>query len=220
VYVSKIEDAFIAGGQTVYIVIDGYGGDCGEYIMDVTADVPPPPCIIDCGAAELEGEPPLVDGYADEYNGGCNSPEFGNPFQDLFGTGNNELALCGKGGWYDGNTRDTDWFTVVLQEGGAGFIELVLDAEQESYLFELGPQDCGSVGVLQNVLAGPCSPSTMTIFGEPGDLVWIWVGASTFAPPPGFVGNEYTWLLTIEGLEDGIIATQDATWSDVKGLYR
>ena len=44
------------------------------------------PCVIECPAgAELEGEPPLMDGYVDSWNGGCNSPEFDYPFQYLWG---------------------------------------------------------------------------------------------------------------------------------------
>ena len=67
------------------------------------------PCALDCPAgAELEGEPPLVDDYEDAYNGGCNSPEFGNPFSTIA-----SAIFCGVTGWYlNGGieTRDTDWF--------------------------------------------------------------------------------------------------------------
>jgi hypothetical protein len=221
VYVSKIENAAIPGGQTVYIVIDGYGGDCGEYLMDVSGEIFIP-CVIDCTTSTLEGEPELMDGYQDSYNGGCNSPAFGNPFQDLEGTGDNMLSFCGKGGWYlfnGNNYRDTDWFTAVFAEDGAGVLELELCVEAQTYLFELGPQDCGSVGVLQSVLVDPLVPGNMTIFGAPGNLAWIWVGSSVFAAPPGF-GHEYDYQLWITGIQDGIIATEDATWSQVKGMYR
>ena len=40
--------------------------------------------------AQLEGEPELVEGYVDAHNGGCGSPEFGNPFQQI-----NEPEFCG-----------------------------------------------------------------------------------------------------------------------------
>lgn len=35
-WVSKIEDLNLLGGQTYYIVIDGYGGDCGDYELLIT----------------------------------------------------------------------------------------------------------------------------------------------------------------------------------------
>jgi hypothetical protein len=222
VYVSKIDGAFIGGGQTVYIVIDGYGGDCGEYIMDVSAE-PFTPCVVECpGGGVLEGEPPLVDGYNDLYNGGCNSPPT-NPFQDIFGTGGNHVDFCGVSGWYlfnGNNYRDTDWFIVVLNEDGAGFIDCTIDAELGTYLFELFPQDCATTAVAQLVqVIGGCDPQNMTVFGAPGDIVWLWVGPDVFATPPG-ADNEYNYLLSIDGLEDGIIATEDASWSQVKGLFK
>ena len=65
------------------MIVDGYGGDCGDYVINIETFEP---CVVDCPAgAELEGEPALVDGYADEFNGGCNSPEFGNPFSAITG---------------------------------------------------------------------------------------------------------------------------------------
>jgi len=98
-YVSRIEDAPIPGGHTIYIVIDGYGGDCGQYTMEVSTVIgtcywgacPP--------GSVLEGEPEIMDGYQDAYNGGCNSPEFGSPFQSLeaFEPGGH-LTFCGRAG--------------------------------------------------------------------------------------------------------------------------
>jgi len=35
-YVSKVEDLHLLGGQTYYIVIDGWSGDCGEYELSIT----------------------------------------------------------------------------------------------------------------------------------------------------------------------------------------
>lgn len=223
VYVSKIENAPIPGGQTVYIVVDGYGGDCGDYLMDVTGEIFIP-CVIDCDAAEAqEGEPELMDGYADSWNGGCNSPQFGNPFQELDGVGDNDLNMCGKAGWYlyqGSSYRDTDWFVVPFDDDGAGVLEIEICVEQQTYIFELAPQDCGSVGVAQSVLVEPAVPGNMTIFGAPGSIAWFWVGPATFVPPPGFVGHEYDWQLWVSGIWEGLIATEDATWSQVKGMYR
>ncbi len=220
VYVSFIEEAFLTGGTTYHIVIDGYGGDAGDYILNIEAFTPPPPCIIDC--PDDEGEPELVDGYMDSWNGGCNSPEFGNPFSILPVANEFEmLTYCGQSGWYlndgGGNSRDTDWFIGMI--GATGVLEWTLDAEQETLGFLLEPQDCGAVAVADQITVGPCAPATMIIQGAPGSIVWLWVGPSVFAAPGGFVGNEYMWVSDFVGLE-GTVATESITFDGVKSLYR
>ena len=41
-------------------------------------------------------------------------------------------------------TRDTDWFTATIP--ASGVLTFGGDAEFETYLFEIGPPDCGSAG--------------------------------------------------------------------------
>ncbi|MEZ4389014.1 MAG: hypothetical protein R3D98_15820 [Candidatus Krumholzibacteriia bacterium] len=208
-YVSRIENLLLLADVTYYLVIDGYGGDSGQYVVDTFwADdwciLEPEPGMV------LEGEPALHDGYEDAYNGGCNSPQFGNPFgvldpgPDVFGTS----------GWYlsaDGSqARDTDWF--VHQLGPAGTRTITADAEEATYVFELGPQDCGTVGVLQSVEVGPCEPGELTITGEPFSTVWIWVGPTTFDGD-----GEYDYILRLE--PEDPVAGAAQSWSAVKGLF-
>ncbi len=77
----------------------------------------------------------------------------------------------------------------------AGTITVEVEAEQNTYLFELGPQDCAAVEVMQQVLAPACATGAMTIKGyAPGDVA------------------RFTGL-------DPTIATEAATWSTVKALY-
>ena len=40
VYVSRLEYVSLIGGSTYYIVIDGYGGDFGDYELEITEFVP------------------------------------------------------------------------------------------------------------------------------------------------------------------------------------
>jgi hypothetical protein len=207
-YVSKIEALAVMAGVQYYVVVDGYGSASGNYVINMGEPIP---CIIDCPAgAELEGEPAIVDGYADAHNGGCNSPEFGNPF-GTFTTG----LFCGVSGWYitadGGNSRDTDWFELTVPADG--FIEFIADAEYETYMFELGPQDCGTVGVIQNAIFGACTEGTMTIAGAAGSTVWFWVGPTTFDGPV----NEYNYV--INSNLGGIIATESHSWTGVKALF-
>ncbi len=208
-YVSKIEGVFLEGGVKYYLVIDGYGGDSGEYLLNIPIYVP---CELDCPAGfPLEGEPPLVDGYVDQYNGGCNSQEYGAPFQDL------NWGLCGRAGWFigpdGGNSRDTDWFLMTVPP--SGFLEIWGDAEYPTYMFELGPQDCGNAGVIQSVIIGPCSEGSMTIVGAPYSTVWFWVGSTTFEGPV----DEYDYLIDTSVYAPPV-ATEPDTWTNVRGLFR
>ncbi len=210
-YSSKLEGVSLQGGGVYFVVIDGYGTTAGSYHMEITEFEP---CVVYIpGGVQLEGEPPLVDGYQDAYNGGCNSPEFGNPFQLI-----NGWSLAGVSGWYispaGGATRDTDWFYKVMPPWGV--LEITGDAEQQTYLFELGPQDCGSVGVIQNVIIGPCAPNTLQIYGPPNSLVWFWVGPTTFTGPPGI--SEYNYMLYFN--YHGATKTERHSWTDVKSLFR
>jgi len=50
-YVSQLNGLSLTGGNTYYIVIDGYGGDCGDYELHVTEYVPPPPGGETCATA-------------------------------------------------------------------------------------------------------------------------------------------------------------------------
>ena len=205
-YVSKIENWPLLGGVTYYLVIDGYGGDAGEYVLNIAGS--PPPCVLDCGPGyTLEDEPPLVDDYQDAFNGGCNSPEFGNPFSFYDGG-----YFCGTSGWYlnmGTEARDTDWFVVPIDQ--FGLAEVYVDAEFPTYVFELGPQDCGNVAVLQDIEVGPCEPGWIILAGEPGSDAWLWVGPTTFAGPV----NEYTYTM----FRAWVSPTESHSWSAVKGLF-
>ncbi len=207
VYSSKIESLALAGGQTYYIFVDGYGGAAGAYVLDVTEWTPPPP--IECPTgSELENEPALVPNYSDAHNGGCNSPEHGNPFQPI-----TQSVFCGVSGWYtaDGlNNRDTDWFVIEIPDSG----ELIItgDAQYACYMFELGPQDCALVDVLQIVTIGPYNPATLTITGTPGSFAWVWVGPTEFTGPT----NAFDYVLN---LNIGDVATESHSWTSVKSLF-
>ncbi len=214
-WVSKIETAFLYSGQAYHFVIDGYGGDAGEYILNIEEFLPPPPCILDVN--DDENEPELVDGYEDSFNGGCNSPDFGTPFQALEGNSYGELTFSGQTGWFF-DSRDTDWF--MVQIGYQGFIEWTLDAEFETFGFLLSPQNCESVQVEESMTAGPCSPATMSISGTPGDVVWLWVGSTTYTPPVWFVGNEYKYTCDFNGIMGGYVSTEEFTFDALKSLYR
>ena len=220
VYVSRLDNVYFEPGNTYFIVIDGYGGDCGEYQFDIhTHSVPPP---VDCPTnGVLEGEPPLQDDYEDAHNGGCNSPQFGNPMQELYGQGEGSMVFCGVSGWYDyqdSSFRDTDWF--VCYADAAGLITWDFIAQLTTTLYRLGPTDCDGVTVVQSVTTGPHNPVVMTIEAESFEMVWLWVGPDAFDPPGGWQGNEYEYVFTLSGILDEPVEVQEVTWSGVKAMYR
>ena len=214
-YVSKLENVPLLGGMQYFIVIDGYGGDFGDYVMAITEGAGP--CVVECPPEGiLEGEPDLVDGYVDDYNGGCNSDGPPWPFQSL-DFGPSYIDFCGVAGWYmsDGsNFRDTDWFTAVISE--MGFIEVTADAESATHIFEVEvAEDCDAT-VVWSMTVGPCTPGNMSTFGYPGAVVYFWVGSANTSNPGDIPGNMYDYRLTLDSLS----ATESRTWSQVKGLYR
>jgi hypothetical protein len=216
-YVSRVENVTLNAGAAYYIIVDGYGSASGAYVFNIDP-CGKCACEIPCPAAGLpEGEPAPHDEYVDDYNGGCNTPS--HPFQTLNGDAGGNLILCGVGGWYvsqGGNMRDTDWY--ILTQGPPGSIDVTADAEYATYLFELGPQDCGAIGVVQQTTAGPCAETTMHISGyAQGASVWFWAGATVFtAPGPD---TEYDYVCWFSGLEPAVVA-ESTTWSVIKALYR
>jgi len=219
-YVSCLEYVALAAGQSYYIVVTGMSGASGNYNIAVTEVEE---CVVEVsGAAVLEGEPQLVDGYVDQFNGGCNSPEFGSPMQQLVGDSQGQLEFAGRAGWFLNHqgleNRDTDWFTVTI--GPAGMVEAWLLAELSANLFELGPQNCESVGVVQIATSEQCNEAHLEISGEPGDVVWLWVGSTTFSSPFWYEDNEFNYRLILDGLAPGAVTVQQTSWSSIRSMFR
>lgn len=218
-WVSCLESVALAAGEPYTIVISGMSNASGNYTLEISEFTP---CVIDLpGNAVYEGEPSLEDDYVDAYNGGCNSPDQGAPFQALQGDAEGNLVFAGRAGWYYSGydpKRDTDWFTAVL--GPTGTLEITAQFEIRSYFFELGPQDCEPVAVLQSLHLQPCDEGTMVVTGEPGSTVWLWAGSYSFMAPNWYPANEYNYLLTMSGLQSGPVRVEQHSWSGVKSLYR
>jgi len=203
-YTSKLENVLLVGGMQYSLVIDGYGEAFGDYNLVIEGFEP---CILECPiGAELEGEPPLVEGNHDVYNSGCSNENPEDFIQPIAGP-----IFCGVSGYFD-YSRDTDWF--ILTFGDSGVLSIAGNAEESTYMFELGPPDCNTVGVIQNVIIGPCSPGQMTLYGEPGSTVWFWVGPTAYGDGEVY---EYDYILEIEG---GVTATESHSLTEIKSLFR
>ncbi len=197
-------------GVVYYVIIDGYGGDFGEYRLNIPSV---PPTFLECPAgAQVEGEPPLVDDYVDVFNSGCQSGVDG-PFQRI-----DAPVFCGVNGWYTVNGswyRDDDYYDVIMP--AAGVLEIIADAEIATYLVQWSPPDCITGFMVQVVQFGGLAPASMVITGQPGEVIWLYVGATVFTPPPGYDQNEYDFVLRLN-LEP--VALRDHSWSEVKSLFR
>ncbi len=208
-FVSKIVGMEVLAGVQYFVIVDGYGGDAGNYVINIT-ESPEEFCDLECPAgSELEGEPPLVDDYVDSYNGGCNSDPV--VFQAI-----TQPTFCGVGGWYliDGsNARDTDWFLLEIDEDGV--IEVTGESEVATAMYWLS-QDCEGPELLGEMILEFCEPQTMTITGDPGSEVWFFVGALDFVPPAGFEGNEFEYILNI----DYVIPVQQQSFTAIKSLFQ
>ena len=213
-YVSLLETEFLVG-TTYYIVIDGYGGDFGDYQLDMYGYMDP--CYEEF--PDNEGEPALSDGYVDSYNGGCESAP-PHPVQPIAGDGDGFAFVSGRTGWYEvgGEPRvDTDWFLLTM--GGEGAIEIETCCLNNSYVEEIGPQDCDDWGVVQSVLSIYWVETQMTITGyAPGASIWLRVRPAD-PEPPGWADDVYGYNLWIHGLAQPV-ATEATSWSAVKASYR
>ena len=110
-YQSFMENVFLYAGNTYYFVVDGYGGDCGDYVFEV---LPQAPCDVTSPSGAIpENEPPCGPGYVDSFNGGCNSDP--PVFQDVFPS-TDTINIFGKSGTYDDYSRDTDWYQIDVTE--------------------------------------------------------------------------------------------------------
>ncbi len=222
VYVSFIEGAPLLGGNTYFIVVDGYGGDAGDYILNVTQYED---CFVYCpDDAVAEGEPPLHDGYEDQYNNGCSSvPPTLQPIdwtndEDGLPPYDGHAWLCGNSGWFLGpageDFRDTDWFVVFALE--TGVMEATLESEHPCYLFKLAPTDCNEVGVELQAEADCEAPGTLSFPVTAGEEIWLWVGPQTFNGPV----TEFPYFMTVSNNLFDVVPNEEMSWGGVKSLYR
>ncbi len=212
-WVSKLEFLPVFAGNTYYIVVDGYGSHCGEYLLNVIFS--PIPCVVECPpGALLEGEPPLVDDYEDFWNSGCGGyPIY--PFQPIWGQGNNSATMCAVSGWYDyygDDYRDTDWFEVVA--AGAQ-VDWTIFAEHPVLQFVILP-DCNLMELVFTEEVDRCTHNTIQIPATTGQLFWLWVAPQDFIGPV----NEFDYLMDLSGIRDDPVPIEPVTWGAVKAMYR
>ena len=213
-WTSKIEGAPLTGGTTYFIVVDGWGGEFGNYMINVTdfAD-----CFLTCDPdAVPEGEPTMFDGYVDLYNTGCNVDPPVLQTIDWANTPEGEAWLCGVSGYHLSPEgffyRDTDWFSVIALGTEMTF---TVQAEYTTNAVKAAAPECGTFSELLEVSS--CGvPATLSFPTTPGEEIWLIVAPITVW---GAV-TEYTYTATLIGHVFGVVPNEEVNWGGVKALYR
>ena len=207
---SRVENINLVAGNVYYFVIDGYGGGCGDYSLVVDELIITP---IECPTGgQIEGEPPCVDNYYDQYNGGCNSVGW----TVVEATANNCADVCGKSCTYlyQGlSYRDTDWYTMNV--AAVGQVSATCTAAFPLQFILIYGANCAN---LQYVIgtSSPFVPITLTWnFNTPGAEFWIWVGASTFSGVP-----ESDYVYNVCNIEGGPVPVEQKSWGAIKNEFK
>lgn len=210
----------LQAGNTYYIVIDGYGSDCGDYVLAIDGFVPEP--VVCPPDAQPEGEPAVYDGYVDVTNGGCNSTP------NVFGTidwinaepmspYDGQAWMCGTSGWYvnstGGNSRDTDWFLVTAATSGT--MEYMLHGEYGMNMYVLDPV-CDPINVVAEAYAYPGAPTTVSWYATAGQSFWLWAGPADFTGPV----TSFDYYVRVSGNAYNTVPNEDRTFSEVKAMFR
>jgi hypothetical protein len=213
---SEIVSVPFTVGNTYYVVVDGYGGYCGDYLLEI--DVPIHE-ILECPQGALfEGEPDCYDGYDDQYNSGCSAmPE--PMFSPLYGTPDGaHYDVCGTSGTFlvEGmNFRDGDWYEFHVTEPNTITFECRAEFPVLILLFDASG-GCWNPLVLADAYAGAFPDLASITYGCDPGVYRLWVGPSVFTGVP--CGALY--VLGIDGLTLEPIALEPTTWSSIKGRHR
>ena len=81
------------------------------------------------------------------------------------------------------------------------------------FILMYGP-DCADLQ-METEQGEPCETLTLMWEFNVGDLLWLWVGTSTFEGVP-----ESDYILDVCGLEAEGVPTIETSWGAIKGLYR
>jgi subtilisin family serine protease len=164
---------------------DGVNND---YVATLTCDTC---CILECPPdANQETEP-----CGDDTNGGCNMDE---PNFEPISCGD---TVCGTA-WYDGSTRDTDWYEIVTTEPIVLAWEVIAEFDVVIGLVETtvpGSGDCNdSTGYLSPYdAAGACGLASITTSCLPPGTYWLFVAPDFYAQSFDCNSNSKDYIATL-----------------------
>jgi hypothetical protein len=183
-------------GVDYLILVHGSMYEMGDFQLDISDDGTPcvdpiscVPCVVTCPQNGIpEGEPLCGDEYDDTYNGGCSSTV---PVFQAITDGD---TICGEAGTFVAggtNSRDTDWYEIVLTEEATLSWTVVAEYQHQAVIID-GTNGCDGFIVLGAESGGDCDTLNITVAVFPGTY-WLWAGPSVFTGVP--CGSPYTaWL--------------------------
>jgi len=205
-YMSALYQLALTGGNTYYIVVDGYGTAEGDYQLDMVEYVEPDPFQCPAGAiAEAEA-------CGSDANGGCNSAP---PAYEAI---NCNDTICGTS-WADASSRDTDWYTFTLYTtttitltGSSNFNNFILGFVDTS--------DCALAAAIDPYATGNAN-DVVTVSREAGPgTYWIFAGMTVYEGFPCGTQNDYWFTLTCpEGPVLWLSATPEAGTVPAGGTF-
>ncbi len=208
---SRISGLGVGPPSTYYIVIDGFGEECGDYELLVTGWTPCAECPPD---AIVEAEPECIDPLNDTWNGGCNTEP---PAFHSIPPSSGPVQVCGTSGTYNVSGtghRDTDWYEIVLEQETEIVFECV--AMFDVLIGILDGRDGCPVSTFYSYETAPiCTAAFLTETLPPGTW-WLWVGPADFEG----VACGARYLMSIDGYSGTMIADDGASWGTIKALYR
>ena len=201
----------LVAGNTYYIVIDGYGSDCGTYELDIQEHVP---CVYCPPGAVVEIEPECMDPENDIHNGGCNSDP---PVFHLIQPSEDTIDVCGTSGTYyqsGSNWRDTDWYQLDLAQASEITFRCIPNFNMTMGFVD-GREGCEGVsGFHSYTTTFACYVAELTET-LPAGTWWLWVGPTEFTGVQ--CGELYAGELT--GYTPAT-PVENISWSTLKALHR
>lgn len=212
---SRLDGVFVAAGSLVYVVIDGYDGDAGDYVLTVEQGAG---CLIACPpGADDEQEADAAPGVADVVNCGCGCAD-APLYTALAGDPDGNATVCLRPGWREPGDRDQDW--LWGNAGASGAVHLELSAEADTRILVWDFTECDDpTPAAASAVATDCVITSLDVTLAPGAAFLVLVEAEGWGPPLGLTPHAYDALLTVTGLGDPLPA-ETMTWSEVKALYR
>jgi hypothetical protein len=195
-YLSYVFDLPLVAGTTYLIVVDGYGSECGEYLLRIVDSAS---CELVCPeGADEEGEPKCRLGYVDVHNGGCESEP---PVFQTFPPGADPFTLCCFSGTFGSHPwHDEDWYEISPADTSE--IALHVKADFPVFVSVLdGTQGCEAETAIAHATAEPCEPFSLILtLGE--GTYWIRVRPLV----GGGIPCSAKYVMTIEGHQGPVTA--------------
>ncbi len=134
----------------------------------------------------------------DNTNGGCNSDDFGYPFNTT-GLDQSGDAVCGTTKVFPTattTTRDTDWYRYNHTGGDIVYTLTSSDFVPLGFIIQPGagadlPTQCSGLSVLASATGTACEPLVITASGAPAGTYWLWAGTVFETPTTSACGRSY-----------------------------